>query len=175
MGAGDNTKQEQEATAAQSPVAEVTQRWLTQSRVGGGDVPPEERGDCVQACLASILGLPLGALENHYGDGWWDRLCGDVQRFGYTLALIDMDYDPPAAAYWIATLPSLNLGTESDGNPAMHCVVARGYELIHDPSLGTRYDNASWGAAWKELTVAEGWVLVPVDPASATSPKRGSA
>lgn len=152
-----------------SPVAQVDERWLTQTKVGGGAVPPEERGDCVPACLASILGVPLTAIENCHGDGWWNRLRGEVHRFGYDLGILDTRSEPPMDAYWVATLPSLNLGPEPDGKPAAHCVVARGYTLIHDPSLGKRYNDQAWADAWNADRIEEGWVLVPLDPAAATS------
>lgn len=59
----------------QARSAATTSRWHTQSILGGGDVPPEERGDCVRAAITSILGLPLDAIENVHGDefvaeGW---------------------------------------------------------------------------------------------------------
>jgi hypothetical protein len=141
-------------------------RWVKQTKKGGGDAPPEERGDCVAACIASILGLTHpGNLTNTHGDGWWDRLQADVARFGYALGLMDVRFDPPDA-YWIASVPSLNLGPDPDGKPAFHCIVCRGREFVHDPSIGEHvYDGARWAEAWNDDKVAEGWLLVPLDPA----------
>jgi hypothetical protein len=139
------------------------ERWHRQTKVGGG-VPEEERGDCVPACITSILGLPLEAMANTHGERWWDRLQEQVGRHGYALAQLDLSLEPPPA-YWIAQVPSLNLGPEPNGKPAFHSVVAHGYELIHDPSLRKRYDDAAWTEAWNERTIAEGWALVPRDPA----------
>jgi len=143
----------------------ATNRWHEQTLRGGGDVPPEERGDCVRACITSILGLPIDAIENTHGEGWWDRLRVQVNYHGYDLAIIDTRWEPPMEAYWIATLPSLNLGPDPDGKPADHCVVARGYTLIHDPSLGEKYDADRWAEAWNANQVTDGWVLTPIDPA----------
>lgn len=141
-------------------------RWHTQTLIGGGDVPPEKRGDCVRACLTSILGLPLDAIENVHGEGWWGRLRVQTALHGYDLAVFSPQYEPPAEAYWVATVPSLNLGPEPDGTPADHCVVARGYTLIHDPALGERkYDQAAFTEAFNSGAMSEGWVLVPTDPA----------
>ena len=140
-------------------------RWHMQSIVGGGDAPPEERGDCVRACITSILGLPLEAVANTHGEGWWDRLRTEVFLHGYDLAVFSPQYEPPMEAFWIATLPSLNLGPEPDGTTAEHCVVARGYTLVHDPALGDKYDQERFGNAFAEGLMSEGWVLVPTDPA----------
>lgn len=146
-----------------APTAAPVSRWLTQTKRGGGHVPPEERGDCVPACIASILGLPLDAIANTHGDAWWDRLNAEVAKHGYCLAQLDMAMAPPDG-YWMPQVPSLNLPAEPDGGIAYHCLVARGYELVHDPSLGKRYDDATWTAAWNEDRIAEGWALVPLDP-----------
>lgn len=70
-------------------------------------------------------------------------------------------------AYWIATVPSLNLVPDPDGRSAEHCVVARGYTLVHDPSPGETYDAEKWAAAWNNDQLTAGWVLVPLDPADA--------
>lgn len=142
----------------------MAERWQMQTLRGGGHVPPEARGDCVPACIASILGLPISAIANTHGEGWWDRLQAEVARHGYCLVLLDMRFEPPPGL-WIASLPSLNLPADPDGREAWHSVVARGYELVHDPSLGERYTAESWAEAWNRGTVGEGWALAPLDPA----------
>lgn len=150
------------STPSQSGTAQL--RWHKQTILGGGDVPPDERGDCVRACITSILGLPIDAVPNIHGEGWWDRLQEAVGKLGYAVALLDVRFEPPPV-YWIASVPSLNLGPEPDGQEALHSVVCRGYELVHEPGIGGRlYDGASWTKVWNDDKVAEGWVLVPLDP-----------
>lgn len=139
-------------------------RWLTQTRDGGGHVSLEQRGDCLPACIASILGLSITAIANTHGKGWWDRLQAECAKHFYTLAVIDLRLQPPPT-YWIASVPSLNLPVEPDGRPALHCVVARGDELVHDPSKHRRYDERAWAEVWNDEKIEEGWVLVPLDPA----------
>lgn len=145
---------------------ETAERWHTQSILGGGDVPPDERGDCVRACITSILGLPLDAIENVHGENWWDRLNAEVAKHGYTLVIVWLDFAPPAG-YWIASVPSLSLGPEPDGSQALHAVVCRGYELVHDPAMKRRYTDGEWVQAWNDGKVAEGWALMPLDPLAA--------
>jgi hypothetical protein len=142
----------------------VAFRWHRQTLAGGGNIPPEQRGNCVPACIASILGTPLDAIANAHGKDWWDRLQAEVGRYGYCLAVIDMKLEPPPG-YWIASLPSLNLAPEPDGKQPWHSIVCRGYDLVHDPSIAKRYDDALWTEAWNDGKVAEGWVLAPLDPA----------
>jgi hypothetical protein len=151
-------------SADRESLTSAPDRWHTQTIVGGGNVPPEERGDCVRACLTSMLGVPIESMENCHGEGWWDRLRTQVFLHGYDLAVFSPQYEPPMEAYWMATLPSLNLGPEPDGSPAEHCVVARGYTLIHDPSQGERYDQDGFVKAFEDGAISGGWVLVPNDP-----------
>lgn len=146
-------------------------RWHFQSKTGGGAVPEEERGDCVPACITSILGLPLDAIANTHGKGWWDRLQAECARHGYCLAQLDVTLAAPPG-YWIANVPSLNLPPEPDGKIAHHSVVARGDELVHDPSTRKRYDEAAWVHVWNEGLIAEGWALLPLDPAELGSDRR---
>lgn len=134
-----------------------------QTKRGGPDHPVEERGDCVPACIASVLGVPLAEIANCHGEGWWERLNAECGKHGYCIAILDMKLWPPDG-YWIASLPSLNLGPSAEGKTSYHCVVAKGFELIHDPSIGKRYSNEQWAAAWEAGTVVEGWALMPVDP-----------
>jgi hypothetical protein len=147
-------------------------RWLLQTKVGGFHAALEDRGDCVPACIASILGVPIDAVENCHGEGWWDRLQATVGSHGFCLAVIDVNLEPPPT-YWIASLPSLNLAAKPmpwwvanlldrprETQQPLHSVVAHGYELVHDPSLGKRYDEQSWAAAWNAGQIKEGWVLV---------------
>jgi hypothetical protein len=138
------------------------ERWHRQTKAGGREVEPAERGDCVACTITSILGLPLTAIANCHGEGWWDRLQDECAKHGYMLAQLDLKLEPPPG-YWIATLPSLNLGPEPDGREAWHSVVAEYDRLVFDPSLGKRYTPATFSFD----AVVEGWILAPLDPASA--------
>lgn len=143
---------------------EVLSRINIQTLSGGADAPIEGRGDCVRACITSILGLPINAIENCHGENWWSLLRGELCKFGYDIANLDLNWEPPLDAFWIASVPSLNLGPEPDGKLSMHCVVARGYTLIHDPALGDKYNYEIWSEAWNNKKIS-GWVLIPLNPA----------
>lgn len=145
-------------------------RWHDQTKVGGGHAPPEERGDCVPVCMEGILGFAPGTLPNIHGAGWWERLQAALAVHGYACAMMDVRYDPPEDMLWIATVPSLNLPPDPDGKPAQHCIVVRGREFVHDPSLGEKYDAWKWVEAWNDDKVSEGWLLVQLDPCTKSAP-----
>ena len=135
------------------------ERWHTQTLLGGDDVPEEERGDCVRACITSLLGLPIDAAENVQGDDWWGRWQDFVGGYGFELTVIyPKQMFAPPAGLWLCVVPSLAL----DGN---HCVIAKGTTLFHDPGMKRRYTTDEWAALWQDERVLEGWLLVPLDPA----------
>lgn len=144
----------------------MADRWQTQTLRGGPDVPPELRGDCFRACVASILNEPIESLPNPHDDwdaGWFKAM----RKRGLQMVEANIEHWYPDG-YWIAGLPSLNLPG------CMHAVVMRGGELIHDPSLGKKYtdDEALWKAG--RGSVYRGWTIGPLDPANTTPEDGGS-
>lgn len=118
---------------------------VTQTKRGGPDVPADERGDCFDACLASVLEVAIEDVPCPHVDEWWDTAQESVGRHGHRLVYLS---DGPLTAaevgewlgpvHWIAAVDSLNLGVR-DGKPVQHVIVMRGDEVAHDPSLGDCY------------------------------------
>lgn len=134
-------------------------RWQMQTQDGGPDLPPEQRGDCYRACVASILNVPIDSLPNAHGDDADDVWFRALAKLGYCRVDFNV-FEQVPPSYWIATVPSTMLGI-------YHAVVAKGNDLIHDPSRGRRYTDAEW----REARAARcGEVLLPLDPA-ATKPE----
>lgn len=133
-----------------------------QTKRGGIQVPPEERGDCLPAAIASLLEVPIEAVPIPHSDEvhWWDVTQAAVEAHGYNLVIADAECWP--WGYWLAAIPSLNL-TRLDGTRESHIVVMRGHELVHDPALGHRYKQ---GTPIEELEIREAYVLAPTDPVS---------
>jgi hypothetical protein len=135
---------------------------VAQTKRGGPGAPPEERGDCLPACLASLLEIGIEDVPVPHSDDvhWWDAVQAALKPHGYHFVIADCEYWP--GGYWIAAVPSLNL-TKADGSAVNHVVVMREGELVHDPSLGRRYDV---GTPRDALDVIEAYVLVPFEPVS---------
>lgn len=117
---------------------------ITQTLRGGPNVEPHLRGDCFRACIASILELGHEDLPNpHDADHWFDAWQEALAPYGLRLIEWEVSAEPELwfEGYWIASVPSLNLGTNDDGSPVLHCVVMRGSEFVHDPSMGKRYES----------------------------------
>jgi len=106
-------------------------------------------GNCLAACVASILELPLIAVPNFMAftgpkrDAWWDAF--DI--FLRSRALVrqyrgHLDEAAPPAGYAI-------LSGQSPRGPFLHSVVALDGEMVHDPhpsrdGLLTRQDWIWW-------------------------------
>lgn len=132
---------------------------------GGFECPPEERGDCFRACVASILELDAEALPNphdqqHWGEAWNRELA----KIGIRPLWLEEWQGNWFPGYWIACIPSRNI----EGN---HCVVMRGREFVHDPSNGKRVTRVDLGE------VGEAVILLPHDPSGSvkapTEPQKG--
>lgn len=124
---------------------------IYQTRFGGIDKPVEEQGNCFQACLASILEIPLekafdcipfdtlqdGLLET---EPWYLAFNEWLSQFG--LASIYLSYSPviPAVSsllgYHIAEVKSSVLK-----NGETHAVVIHNGDLIHDPNPNSKVNS----------------------------------
>jgi hypothetical protein len=140
---------------------------VPQTKRGGAGLPPEERGDCVPAALASLLEVPIDRVRiAHADDGfdaWWLRVHDALRPFGLYLLHHPAEWPAPPG-YWIAGVPSLNL--LENGEPMGHVIVMHGTNVAHDPALGRRYDR---GPLPESAEVQERWVLVPYDPTAGAS------
>jgi hypothetical protein len=126
---------------------------------GGFESPPDQRGDCFRACVASILEVDPRELPNphgaeHWGDAW-DRALGP---FGLWVVWLGKHWWPTGEraqqfeGYWIAAVPSPRI----EGN---HCVVMRGTEVVHDPTHARPIESI------RAEDVQEATLFLPFDPA----------
>lgn len=140
-------------------------RRVYQTKFGGPDVPWDEQGDCMQAALATLLGIPLeeafdfkrANYTQHHGEAyWWTqfvRWCG--ARNLYPLIL-----NHAVPAYGLAGVVSHRLFAD-DGTPLGHQVVTFNREVVHDP--GAPFGEESYEADRDDT--GEEWIyLIPIDP-----------
>ena len=153
-----------------SPAGEtrLRARRVYQTTFGGPDDPIEEQGNCMQAALATLLGLPLEEAfdfrreyfdwKENRGAHWWSRFerwCSE--RGWYPLILTH-----PIPALGMPGVASRNL-FDADGTPLTHQVLAFNREVVHDPR--TPGGEESYDAeVLKEGESEEWYYLVPIDP-----------
>ena len=142
------------------------ERRVFQTKFGGPDSPLEEQGDCMQASLATLLGISLeeafdfrrATAEQKRPTGWWYAYIDWCRERGlYPLILTH----PLPGVLGMAGVKSHRI---SNGG---HQVVVRGVEVVHDPGapFGEESYESDLGESGEEMP--EFWYLLPLDPASA--------
>ncbi len=93
-------------------------------------------GNCMAACLASILEKPLEEIPHTLGDNWLADLNEGLKKFGYKIdrTLCDPD-DETVGGYHIAVIQSPR------GN-WLHACVALDGKIVWDPYPGADSSNA---------------------------------
>ncbi len=89
----------------------------------------QSKGNCFQACVASLFELPIEDVPHLmvFGHLWFDYLQEWLEPLGYYA--LDIQYNPSMAqwikGYWIAT------GVAK--REILHSVIYLGDKLVHDP------------------------------------------
>jgi hypothetical protein len=127
---------------------------VDQTRFGAPD------GNCLAACLASLLELSLDAVPHFTGEGWRARLGEWLRGRG----LWALEWDAPrgctidGSRSWLAVnVPGYAIVSGQATRGLLHATVWRGGELVHDP-------HPSRAGL---LDVEDVLVLVAIDPARA--------
>lgn len=110
-----------------------------QTRFGGSDAPPEEQGNCIAACLASIFEVSIESVPDLHESNWWDVLINWSQQFGVTPIYIS----PVKSVLFPNTFYVLGVKSRTLANPEDgHAVVAWGNTIVHDPN--SRSTKGEW-------------------------------
>jgi hypothetical protein len=89
------------------------------------------QGDCLRACIASILEVDINSFPNDHSQNWWFTWKRLLAQWGLTM---EFDVDRIwRQNYWIASVTSKNLEGRS------HAIVMNGHKVAHDPSTKKRY------------------------------------
>ncbi len=148
---------------------------VNQTRFGGLDKPISEQGNCFQACLASILEIPLEkAFDCVPFDQPQDHKCGEkyehqlwylefekwLTKFGLGCIYLEFKPTQPAVTiltgYHIAEVKSSTLE-----NRETHCVVIHNSDLAHDPNPNSKVNGDDLLGVY---------LLVPLDVARLRKP-----
>lgn len=145
---------------------------INQTRFGGLDKPISEQGNCFQACLASVLEIPLEQAfdcipfdsnpkaTRFEQQHWYVAFNKWLEQFG--LGSIYLEWKPitpavtPLLGYHIAELKSSTLK-----NGESHCVVIHDGDLAHDPNPNSKVNSDDLLGIY---------LLVPLDVAKLRKP-----
>jgi hypothetical protein len=113
--------------------------------------PPEDYGNCYNACLATIVGCTIEETPQFiHKDGkstldgvhWWTGTQRWLRKLGFNSS---HEHDPP-------DVPCIAQGGSPRGNASGHCVVWDKGQMVHDPhpSRDGLTDIESWIVITKE-------------------------
>jgi len=133
---------------------------IYQTTFGGVNAPDEEKGNCWQACVASLLEIPLEEAFDcrpywDQGDGkWFDDFNAWLKDYG--LACIAFDHTEekplPASPFLGYHLGEFKSATLKNGETHI-CVIHNG-DVVHDPNPRAERVGDALGL----------YLFVPLDP-----------
>ena len=132
---------------------------IYQTKFGGIDAPVEERGNCWQAAVASILELPIGEVPNiiEWNEDmvWFDNFREWLEQYGLGAIGLSTDGNITIQGYHLIECKSTTLK-----NGELHVVVGLNEKIVHDPN-----PNAATTGE-----VVDYIVFTTLDPARARKP-----
>ncbi len=109
----------------------------------------EETGDCLRACVANLLELPIHTLPNDHSDRWWFVWRDLFETWGLHLQFGDACWQ---RGHWIASVPSLNY-------KCSHAILMFDQEVFFDPSTGNTYEPGK-NMLGEDLVKYGYWIVV---------------
>jgi len=131
-------------------------RKIKQTWLGGANAPVNGNGNCFQACVASVLEIPLEGSFNHglfSDEEWFERFNEWLRQYRLACIFIQCSPDKPLNSTLLFGIHIAEM--EAVGANLKHAVVIDGDKIIHDPMP---YLNT------KEYTCCGIYFFVPFDP-----------
>ena len=129
----------------------IEQTWL-----GGVDAPTNGEGNCFQACVASILEIPMEGSFNHglfSDEEWFEKFNEWLNQYGLASIFIECNPDKPLNSTPLRGIHIAEMETAE--SLLKHAVVIDGDRIIHDPM--PCLSN-------KEYTCCGIYFFIPLDP-----------
>lgn len=104
-------------------------------------VQQENSRDCVRACMASIMELPIAKIPNFNPETWFEEACKWLQPMGFTLLNTFVNNDAETQAWGLGAVDSSRKGWN-------HCVVVFGNRIMWDPK---KCDDPGTGTELREI------------------------
>ncbi len=111
---------------------------IFQTKFGGKDAPLGEQGNCVQACVASLLEIPLDeAFDSRpYSDEiWFDEFNKWLGRRGLYCIAFDHSVEKPLMCTQIMGYAIMDCMSVSLYQGEHHVVIIKNQEVVHDPNI----------------------------------------
>jgi len=110
---------------------------VNQTTFGGKDAPLSEQGDCFQACVASILEIPLEDAFDcrpYPDETWFDKFNEWLRPRGLYCIIFDHTAEKPLACTQILGFAIMDCMSTTLYQGEHHVVVIHNQEVVHDPN-----------------------------------------
>ena len=137
---------------------------VSQTKFGGHGSPLEEQGNCFQACVASILEIPLEEAFDcrPYPDGtWFDKFNEWLKPYGLYCIAFDHTKEKPVTCTQVAGYAIMDCMSTTLYHGEHHVVVILNQKVVHDP-------NPHAGV---QVGECQGFMLIlPINPVAVQAP-----
>ena len=131
---------------------------VDQTRFGGANAPKEQQGNCFQACVATVLQLPLEEAFDCRGiqdEDWIGEFNKWLEQYGLGCIYVFHTTEHPIKSMGMKGLSIAELMSETLYEGERHVVVMRGhYEVFHDPNPNAKKQGELQGV----------YIFVPLEP-----------
>lgn len=130
-----------------------------QDRFCGRDAPKEQQGNCFQACVATVLQMPLEEAFDcclHEDDEkWFDEFNEWLEQYGLGCIWLEMPKDNKPATSVFKGIHIVECMSPNLYHGERHAVVVKeGWELLHDPLPSAKEQGEIQGV----------YIFVPLEP-----------
>jgi len=108
-----------------------------QTRFGGFDSPVEEQGNCFQACVASILEIPLEDAFDaiKYPDGkWFNEFNRWLKKYNLACLAFETSEEKPVSFSPLIGYAIMQCKSATLPNKESHVVIIKDGVEVHDPN-----------------------------------------
>lgn len=115
---------------------------VDQTQFGGKDAPAEQQGNCFQACVATLLQIPLEeAFDSRYieAEDWIGEFNKWLEPYGLGCVFLYYSEEHPLKTTGFKGIAIAELMSATLYNGERHVVVVRDHlDLLHDPLPGAK-------------------------------------
>jgi len=105
--------------------------------------PPEESGNCLAACIASIFEVPIDIIPEFEGENWYLEMMKFVEILGFEM--LRWDEEVVLKGYYI-------VNGKSPRGSFDHVVIFKNGKMVHDPHPSKKgIENIKWCLAFLPL------------------------
>jgi len=129
----------------------IFQTWL-----GGIEAPTDGHGNCFQACVASVLEIPIEGAFNHgvfSDEKWFGEFNTWLKQYKLACIFIECSEEKPLHS---PPIYGIHIAEMIPKSGTRHAVVIDGDKVVHDPYPNSKGDGACCGI----------YFFVPLDPKS---------